>query len=150
LEIGEESASPINPVVETAVAVAPQRTDGYLLAAALEDIPATSGLTVELLGNEYALFRQEDGVKCIDSACPHEGASLADGEFKDGIVTCPWHAWTFDACTGCSLDPPGNDVKAYETKVEDGNVFIKLNASVAESPAASGVKKPVRPVEAEL
>ena len=67
----------------------------------------------------------------MDSACPHEGAPLADGTIENGVVTCPWHGWTFKACSGCSIEPAGNDVVKYETKVEDGQVLIKVRASAA-------------------
>ncbi len=107
---------------------------GYVFAAETSAVTATDGLTVEVGGQEYALFRVGEEILCIDSACPHEGASLADGEIKDGVVVCPWHSWEFDVCTGCSLDPPGNDVATYETLIEDGRVFIKTGSkSVTES-----------------
>ncbi|HSG73228.1 MAG TPA: Rieske 2Fe-2S domain-containing protein, partial [Planctomycetaceae bacterium] len=153
----EESGS---EVFEKQSDARPTRIDGFSYAARLDDIPESEGLTVTIGGTEYALFRHEDGVKCIDSACPHEGASLADGEIKDGVVTCPWHQWTFNVCNGCSLDPPGNDVRAYETKIDDGNVFAKVesqqtdnDSTIDRSLAATlvkPVKKPPRPVEAVL
>ncbi|MCA9025170.1 MAG: Rieske 2Fe-2S domain-containing protein [Planctomycetaceae bacterium] len=139
---------------------APTRDDGFVFAANDSSLTAEEGLTVEVEGNEYALFRVNGEVKCIDSACPHEGASLADGEFKDGIAVCPWHSWEFDVCTGCSIDPPGNDVKSYETFVDDGRIFIKpstlksaaktTTSSILDQLRGGQVSKPVKPVEAEL
>lgn len=49
------------------------------------------------------------------------------------MVTCPWHGWTFDACTGCSLDPAGNDVARYPVLVEEGNVYLKPKTAAAPS-----------------
>lgn len=114
------------------------RNDGFQFAATVEQLSHGEGLTVEVGGREYALFRVGDAFRCIDAACPHEGASLADGEIRDGAVVCPWHSWEFDLCTGCSVDPPGNKVAAYETLVEDGRVFIRTNA-VAAATASSGL-----------
>ena len=151
----ENSAS----AIEAAEPVA--RSDGFQLAASLSDVPEKNGLTVEIAGDEYALFRHEGGIKCIDSACPHEGASLADGEFQNGVVSCPWHDWKFDVCTGCSLDPPDNDVKSYPTLIEEGQIFVRLSKqsstnvnapSPLEQLRSQNKSKPkaVRPVEAEL
>jgi len=106
----------------------PVRSDGFVFAATAEQLSEGEGLTVDVQGAEYALFRVEDAFYALDAACPHEGAQLADGDVDDGVVTCPWHGWTFNACNGCSLDPPGNDVTSYETLIEDGNVFIKVSA----------------------
>ena len=135
---------------------------GFAFAANESDLSENEGLTVELGGVEYGLFKTADGVKCIDSACPHEGASLADGEIKEGVVICPWHSWEFDVCTGCSLDPPGNDVRSYETAIDNERVFIKVAGMATDRPAATskastldhlrsnGAVKPQRPVEATL
>lgn len=157
-DVTAKSNDEIGEVEDSSVA----RNDGFQFAAKLEDIPEKNGLTVTVAGKEYALFRTADGIQCIDSACPHEGASLADGEFKNGVVSCPWHNWTFNVCTGCSLDPPGNDVKSYATLVDGDRVFIKLGGMPAK-PAASGTAsilaaargvaakpKVLRPVEASL
>lgn len=105
---------------------------GYAFAATADQLNDNNGLSVEIAGREYALFRVEDEVRCIDAACPHEAASLADGEVRDGVVVCPLHSWEFDVCTGCSLAPPGNDVATFETVVEDGRVFIKVDTKTPQ------------------
>ncbi|MCA9173367.1 MAG: Rieske 2Fe-2S domain-containing protein [Planctomycetales bacterium] len=116
---------------------APSRSDGFLFAVSATKLTDDEGLAVEVGGRELALFRVEGGVYAIDAACPHEGAPLAQGEFQDGKVTCPWHGWKFDACSGCSLDPPGNDVQRYETLVEDGRVWVRLPDSEPASRLAA-------------
>ncbi|MEZ6126842.1 MAG: FAD-binding oxidoreductase [Planctomycetaceae bacterium] len=142
------------------------RADGYVVAGQMSDVPDKSGLAVSVNGMDLALFRHQDGIRCIDAACPHEGASLADGDFSNGVVRCPWHDWAFDVRNGCSLDHPGNDVRTFESKVEDGQVLVKLETNVPSVPAATfgkspldairksadsaAASKPVRPVEAEL
>ncbi len=148
----DEQAEETNPV----------RDDGFVFAANASDLSEEEGLTVEVQGREYALFLVGGEVRCIDSACPHEGASLADGEFKDGVVVCPWHSWEFDVCNGCSLDPPGNNVSTYETLVEEGRLFIKpqvVAEGATSKPATSSIinqlrnsagRKPGKPVEAIL
>jgi len=101
------------------------RRDGFVVAAKDADLDESQGLTVTVAGHDFALFRSGGQVHAIDSACPHEGAPLAEGEIANGVVTCPWHGWTFKACTGCSIDPPQNDVRHYETRVENGDILIK-------------------------
>ncbi len=110
----------------------PVRSDGFAIAANDEQLKNGEGLTVEVAGNEYALFRVDGKVMAIDSACPHAGAPLAEGSFENGVVTCPLHSWTFDVCTGCSIRPAGRDVEKYETRIEDGNIFIKVAEGAAK------------------
>ncbi len=139
-------------------AAEPTRSDGFAFAALDSALSDNEGLGVEVAGHELALFRVDGKVRAIDSACPHEGAPLALGELKDGKVTCPWHGWTFNACTGCSLDPPNNDVRAYETLVEQGRIYVRLPQTVVAGatvpafadPSPNGSTAPARPVEAKL
>jgi len=104
----------------------PTRDDGFVFAAKESQLDDEEGLAVEVAGRELALFRVGGAVHAIENSCPHEGAQLSDGEVADGVVTCPWHGWTFNACNGCSLDPPGHDVDHYETLVDSGNVFVRV------------------------
>ena len=131
----------IEPVVEspadTAGATTPPRDDGFVLAAREEALREGSAMAVEIGGHSYALFRINGKVTAIDGLCPHEGGSLAEGTVRQGVVTCPWHGWTFDACSGCSLDPPGNDVARYPTLVEGGLVYVRPEAEGARASAGA-------------
>ena len=85
-------------------------------------------------------------MRAIDGLCPHEGGPLAEGTVSKGVVTCSWHGWTFDACTGCSLEPAGNDVAHYPTLVEEGNVYLKpttASLTVAQPSSGGSVTAPV-------
>ena len=104
----------------------PSRTDGFVFATSESQVTDSSGLAVEIQGKEYALFRVAGQIQAIDNACPHEGAPLAQGEVTDGVVTCPWHGWTFNGCTGCSINPQGRDVRSYPVKVEAGKVYLQI------------------------
>lgn len=151
LEEGVESAA------KEETSSTPERTDGFVYAAADGDLTDAAGLTVDVAGHQYALFRVDGRVTCIDSECPHEGAPLAEGDIKNGVVACPWHDWTFDVCSGCSLDPPDHKVQTYETLVEEGKIFIRPGQAAGSTPpppsSAPAAPKPrpaVKPVLATL
>jgi nitrite reductase/ring-hydroxylating ferredoxin subunit len=42
-------------------------------------------------------------------------------------VTCPWHAWTFDVTNGHNVVNGELRVACYATKVEDGQVLVKVD-----------------------
>jgi len=128
----------------------PPRSDGFLFAADEAALPAEAGLEVEVAGKSLALFRAANSVHAIDAFCPHEGAPLAQGELREGVVTCPWHGWTFDACTGCSLAPVNNNLAHYETLVEDGKVFVKFQPEKAVYKSERPIKRAVKAVDATL
>ena len=114
------------------------RDDGFVFAAREDALRGGAAVSVDIGGHTYALFRIAGRVAAIDGVCPHEGGPLAEGTVQNGAVTCPWHGWTFDACTGCSLDPPGNDVAHYPTFVEEGNVYLRPIAAAPAGAAAAG------------
>ncbi|MEE8129855.1 MAG: Rieske 2Fe-2S domain-containing protein, partial [Vicinamibacterales bacterium] len=101
------------------------RDDGFVFAAADGAVHERSGVSVEIEGRTYALFRLRGTVHALDGICPHEGGLIGEGAITNGLVTCPLHGWTFDACTGCSVEPAGNDIGHYETRVEGGNIYMK-------------------------
>ena len=123
----------------------PARDDGFVFAAREAALAEGTALSVDIGGHTYVLFRIDGQVRAIDGLCPHEGGPLAEGTISKGVVTCPWHGWTFDACTGCSLEPAGNDVAHYPTLVEEGNVYLKPKtaaASVAQPSSGGSVPAP--------
>ena len=77
---------------------------------------------------EYAIFKLEDGVYCLDNVCSHEYSPLAEGMVLDGDVFCPKHGSRFDIRTGDVKDYPATSpVKTFEATVdEDGDVYIKV------------------------
>ncbi len=83
-------------------------------------------IAVELEDESQILLVRVDGkIQATDNACPHYGAPLADGVYKEGMIVCPWHNTTFDAETGKLDRPPSlDDLTTYEVKEEDGGVFL--------------------------
>jgi ferredoxin-NADP reductase/nitrite reductase/ring-hydroxylating ferredoxin subunit len=126
------------------------REDGFVFAATVETVREGVGTAVDVEGHPYALFHIDGAVHAVDGLCPHEGGPLAEGTVANGIVTCPWHGWTFDARTGCSI-APGRDLQRHETRVEDGRIYLKRRTSTAERARdASPPARPARPATASL
>jgi ferredoxin-nitrite reductase len=125
-----DADSPVEAEVVEAVSsvIAP---DGYVDAAPEGAVEEGAGLTVEIGGRELLLTRIGGEITATDNACPHEGAALSQGEIADGVVSCPWHSWTFNLKTGCSIDPTGHSIATYPVKVESGRVFVQMEQAAA-------------------
>lgn len=67
---------------------------------------------VRLLGQEFVLFRDEQGrYGLLDRDCPHRGADLAFGRLEDGGLRCTFHGWLFDVegrCLQTPAEPAGS------------------------------------------
>jgi nitrite reductase/ring-hydroxylating ferredoxin subunit len=93
-------------------------------AASLKDVPEDHGLEVVLEGKIIGLFRVEGEIVALDGICPHAGGPLAKGAINNGIITCPWHGWQFDACTGQHCLTPQIRQTPYKVEVEEQEIFV--------------------------
>ena len=71
-----------------------------------------------------AVFVDGGRAFAVDNRCPHMGFPLARGSVCDGILTCHWHHARFDLSSGGTFDPWADDVRTYDTVVEDGVVYV--------------------------
>ena len=83
------------------------------------------GRAVKVDGVAVALFRVGERLYALKDACPHMGASLADGK-PDGLeVECHWHHWKFDLDTGRCHEREWAAADRYEVKVDGEDVLLR-------------------------
>ncbi len=91
------------------------------------DVPEGKGKAFDVGNRRIALFHVGGQFWALDDACPHAGASLAEGYVAPGKVGCPWHYAEFDLATGCHLSPPAVcSVRAYRVVEEAGVLNVEL------------------------
>jgi nitrite reductase/ring-hydroxylating ferredoxin subunit len=74
-----------------------------------------------------AIFKLDDGIYALDNVCSHEYSELVEGMILGTDVLCPKHGSRFEIKTGAVKDLPATQpVRTYETKVEDGYVWVKV------------------------
>ena len=89
-------------------------------------IPVGQGGTFTVDGRLVAVFNVGDGYYAIDDLCPHMGASLGAGEVRQGVVTCPWHAWRFHVRDGVWCDNPKVKIDRFEVRVEGDEIQVRV------------------------
>jgi nitrite reductase (NADH) small subunit len=109
----------------------------FVTVAKVADIPIGQGQAFAVSGRMVAVFNEDGKFFAIDDLCPHMGASLAGGYLEDGIVTCPWHAWRFCIHDGKWCDNPKIGVDAFEVRIEDDLVQVKVPPKQSLQPPAS-------------
>ena len=94
--------------------------------------------TAMLLDLPLALGRREDGrVFAMRDSCPHRGIPLSYGWFDGQRVTCRYHGWEFEPCSGqCALIPSltGHDridatriyATAFPCEERDGYAWVYI------------------------
>ena len=94
---------------------------------ALEDIPKLGSRVVKTDTMNIAVFRTaEDEVFAMKDECPHKQGPLSQGIVHGSSVTCPLHNWKIDLASGEALGPDEGCTNTFETKVENGKVFLLL------------------------
>ena len=109
---------------------------------AVDDFADGQARRVAVGGRGLVVVRRGADFHVLRDICPHQGARLSDGQVtgtalecppgaeivlgRDGeILSCPWHGWEFDVCSGRSLvEPDRVRVRVYETAVEDGRLLV--------------------------
>lgn len=93
----------------------------------LTEIPVLGSRIVEISGENVAVFRgKDDAVYAIKDSCPHKQGPLSQGIMHGSSVTCPLHNWRIDLASGQALGADEGCTNVFESKVEDGVVFLSL------------------------
>ncbi|MBI4469273.1 MAG: precorrin-3B synthase [Acidobacteria bacterium] len=130
----------------------PSRGDWVAVSDAAEFTSGTAR-TVTASGTAIALVSSSDGWFALDNACAHEGGPLGEGSVQGTAVTCPLHGWKFDCKSGQCLTERPYRQRTYETKVEEGKVWVRMIKSprvpaAPAKPAAADAATQKSPVEA--
>lgn len=66
-------------------------------------------------------------IRAYDGLCPHASFPLADGDVKDGVLTCAAHSWEFDLTTGAGVNPDNCRLHSHSVRREGDRIVISLN-----------------------
>ncbi|HEX9198694.1 MAG TPA: Rieske 2Fe-2S domain-containing protein [Acidobacteriaceae bacterium] len=103
-----------------------------------DELRAGKTTTALLLGHPLLLGRKSDGrIFAMRDLCPHRGIPLSAGWFDGETVTCKYHGWEFEPCSGqCKLIPSLTDADsldatkifaaAYACEERDGHAWVYM------------------------
>lgn len=100
------------------------------------NIPPREGRSVIVGDLEIAIFNLNGRFLTIENACPHKGGPLCDGMVTGTAVVCPLHGRHFDLESGMPVRAAEPTcLKVFPTRVEDGVVFVDMEAGYRASDA---------------
>ena len=100
---------------------------GFEPVGRIADFEKDRGRMVVVAGRHVALFRIGDELYAIDNLCLHRAGPLCDGQIDgNGVVTCPWHGWSYEIRTGTLVQDPRVGVSKHDVSIEDGLVSVRL------------------------
>ena len=94
-----------------------------------EDFSENPLKRVKAMDIELAISCKDGKLGAVSNTCNHVGGPLGEGRLDGDYIICPWHNWKFHRCSGAG-EPGFEDdcVPGYPIKVEDGRVFVNLDA----------------------
>jgi len=93
----------------------------------IEDVPLMGSRKVVVGDDEIVIFKTKDGsIFAVNNVCPHKQGKLSEGLVHGHMVTCPLHNWDIDLETGIVKDEDNSCTKKYETKIEEGVIYLAL------------------------
>ncbi len=86
------------------------------------------GRIIEVIvgGRAVAIANVDGAFHAISNACSHAEGPLGEGTLEGCLVTCPYHAWTFDVRDGSCVNAPWKPVRSYAVKVVGDAVCVEL------------------------
>jgi 3-phenylpropionate/trans-cinnamate dioxygenase ferredoxin component len=112
---------------------------GFIEVTSVEGLEPGTMREVEVDGHQFLVARIGDTYHVTDGRCPHLGGHLAQGVLDGVVVTCPrhhsqfdltdgsclrWTDWTGAVLTVAELAKHPRPLRSYESKVEDGKVYV--------------------------
>lgn len=100
--------------------------NGFVPVGRVSDFAPGHGKMVVVNGRHVALFRLGDEFHALDNLCLHRGGPLCEGPIENGVVTCPWHGWSYQIRTGTMVQDPRVGVSCHEIRLDGDQVTVRL------------------------
>jgi len=94
--------------------------------ASVGDIEPGAFKVVEAGPAKIIVYNVDGAYYATTDTCIHQGGPLGDGLFNGQTVTCPWHAWQFDVCTGEAVFDPGVQLECHAVHVEGDEILVAI------------------------
>jgi nitrite reductase/ring-hydroxylating ferredoxin subunit len=99
---------------------------GFQRIAAVAELDPHGQFSKWVGDHDIVVFRQNGEIKALSNICPHFGGPVGYHRMKDGVFTCLWHNYRFEAATGRCLNNKNLCLREYKLKVVDGSIWVRL------------------------
>jgi len=92
----------------------------------LSELRGGKRIGADINGTRVVVFLVDGRVIATTGRCPHAGGPLEEGDLSGAVLTCPWHGWTYNLCTGSCEEDPDISLPFYKVRIEGDDVFVTL------------------------
>ncbi|WP_051804129.1 MULTISPECIES: Rieske 2Fe-2S domain-containing protein [unclassified Streptomyces] len=114
-------------------------SEGWHRIGAVDEFPAGRPVRRSVDDVPVLVVRESGGViHALAERCSHLAGPLSEGTVADGCVQCPWHGSVFRLSDGWNVRGPATSPQpAFETRITDGHVEVRLRHQDGGAPARS-------------
>jgi methionine sulfoxide reductase heme-binding subunit len=117
------------------IALEPSGDDDFVEVCKVSDLTENIPLGATVAGERVAvILYEENKISCVSGVCQHQNGPLAEGQFKYGCLTCPWHGYQYQPHDGASPEPFTEKIPTFEIKIVDDRVLVKNKPNPAGTP----------------
>ncbi|MGH7738790.1 MAG: Rieske (2Fe-2S) protein [bacterium] len=99
----------------------------FHVVATEDELAQNRLMQVEVAGIKIALVYSNFKAFAVDNTCTHLGGPLGRGSLHGQTIVCPLHHWSYNFTNGRVVEGVADEkIKTYETKIEDGKVFVRI------------------------
>ena len=110
--------------------VVDESTTAYRRIGTLAELEPYGQFSRWIDDHDVLVFRLRGKVRALSNICPHFGGPVGYHQMKDGVFTCLWHNYRFEAETGRCQTMKTLCLREYAVKVEDGAIWVQLVENV--------------------
>ena len=96
----------------------------FVKVASTADLKPGDAMTVSVNGKDIALYNVSGKIYATDNTCVHQGGPLGDGVLDGEVVSCPWHMWEYNVCTGEKVGNCAVKLVTYPVEVEGTDIKV--------------------------
>jgi nitrite reductase (NADH) small subunit len=96
----------------------------FVKVASTADLKPGTAMTVAVNGIDIALYNVGGKIFATDNTCLHQGGPLGEGILEGEVVTCPWHMWEYNVCTGEKVGNNSIKVTTFPVEVEGTDIKV--------------------------
>ena len=85
---------------------------------------------VNVDGRPVLLVNVEGTVCAYEDRCLHRAMPLSQGKLAGNRLVCAAHEWTYDAVTGCGINPHGVALRRYDVRIVAGQIEVDVERNL--------------------
>ena len=96
----------------------------FVKVASTSDLKPGTAMTVVANGKDIALYKVGGKIYATDNTCIHQGGPRGEGILEGEVISCPWHMWEYNVCTGEKVGNNSIKVTTFPVEVEGTDIKV--------------------------